>query len=305
MSEVNWRVLDVPTAELGEGPIWDAPSRSLIWVDITGRLVHRHWPDEGTTESYSVPSPVGSVCLAESGDFVLALEDGFWFADERLTDIRPIARVHQPHSGLRFNDGKCDPGGRFWAGTMAYSEAPSAGALYRLDGVTATPILRGVGISNGIDWSPDARFVYYVDSPTQTVQRYEFDTATGAIGNAQELVRIDPTDGLPDGLTVDAEGHLWLALWNGACVRRYTPSGVLERELRLPVSQVTSCTFGGPDLDQLFVTTAAFDLSAAEHEQQPLAGAMFEMRAGVRGIASRRCRTSALWSTLPTRIAAE
>jgi sugar lactone lactonase YvrE len=162
-----WRALDVPYSELGEGPIWDALSQSLVWVDITGRLVHRHWPQHGTTESYPVPSPVGSVCLAESGEFVLALEDGFWLADEGLTQLRPIARVHRPHSGLRFNDGKCDPGGRFWAGTMAYSESPGAGTLYRLDAATATPIIRNVGISNGLDWSPDARYMYYVDSPSQ------------------------------------------------------------------------------------------------------------------------------------------
>ena len=281
--------LDVPDSELGEGPVWDVPSQSLIWVDITGRFVHRHWPADGRVASYRTPSPVGSVCLSRSGRFTLALEDGFWMANEAFDDLRPVALVHPADSGLRFNDGKCDPAGRFWAGSMAYSERPGAGALYRLDaGSSVTRVLDGVGISNGLDWSADQRTFYYTDTPTQRVVAFDYDVTSGDLGDRRVLVRIEPEHGAPDGLTVDAEGYLWVALWNGWSVRRYTPDGRLDRVIRLPVAQVTSCAFGGPDLRDLYVTSAAYNLSADDRRAQPLAGSVFRLRPGPIGRPSVR-----------------
>lgn len=196
--------LDVPRAELGEGPVWDGPSQSLVWVDITGRYVHRYWPIDERVSSHRTAEAVGSVCLGESGRFTLALESGFWTATEAFDDVRPLAIVHESGSGLRFNDGKCDPAGRFWAGSMAYATTPGAGVLYRLDpGPVATRVLAGVGISNGIDWSLDGRTCYYIDTLTQTVVAFDFDQASGALSSRRELIRVDPADGSPDGLTVD------------------------------------------------------------------------------------------------------
>lgn len=283
--------VDVPKSELGEGPVWDGPSQSLVWVDITGRFVHRYWPADGRVSSHRTPTPVGSVCLSESGAFTLALEDGFWTATERFEALRPLAIVHQTGSGLRFNDGKCDPAGRFWAGSMAYQSEPGLGALYRLDpGSTATRVLGGIGISNGLDWSQDGRSFYYIDTLSQTVAVFDFDRSSGDISSGRGLIRVDPDDGHPDGLTVDAEGFLWLALWNGWSIRRYAPDGRLDRVVHLPVAKVSSCAFGGPDLGDLYITTAAYDLSDADRRSQPLAGSLFVFRPGVIGRPSVRRR---------------
>jgi sugar lactone lactonase YvrE len=276
--------LGVPSSELGEGPIWDGRTQSLIWVNITGRYVHRYWPADERVSSHRTPEAVGSVCLGESGRYTLALESGFWSATELLDDVRPLVIVHQAGSGLRFNDGKCDPAGRFWAGSMAYSSAPGAGSLYRLDpGPIATRVLTGIGISNGLDWSLDGRTCYYIDTLSQTVIAFDFDQSTGALSSRRELIRVDAADGSPDGLTVDSAGYLWVALWNGWAVRRYAPDGRLDREIRLPVAQVTSCAFGGSDLGDLFITCAAYDLSDDDRRSQPLAGSLFVFRPGVVG----------------------
>jgi sugar lactone lactonase YvrE len=283
--------VDVPRSELGEGPVWDDTSQSLVWVDITGRFVHRYRPAVGRVASNRTPEPVGSVCLGESGRLTLALESGFWTATEGFGEIRPLAIVHAPGSGLRFNDGKCDPVGRFWAGSMAYSSRPGAGALYRLDpGPIATRILTGIGISNGIGWSPDGRTCYYVDTLSQTVVAFDFEPSSGGLSTRRVLVRVDPDDGAPDGLTVDEAGYLWVALWNGWAVRRYAPDGRLDREIQLPVAQVTSCAFGGSDLGDLFITSAAFELDDDARRAQPLAGSLFFIRPGVTGRPSVRRR---------------
>jgi sugar lactone lactonase YvrE len=189
------------------------------------------------------------------------------------------------------NDGKVDPWGCFWAGSMAYDGRPGAGELYRL-GPNGRPsvALRGLGISNGLDWSPDGRTFYFIDSPDHAVYAFAFDVASNALGERRTLVSVPTADGTPDGLTVDREGHIWVAFWGGSAVRRYAPTGELERTIELPVRQVTSCTFGGPGLDHLFITTAALELSRSELERQPLAGHVFECVPGVTGLARGRAR---------------
>lgn len=274
--------------EVGEGPVWDEQSGVLHWVDIPTGAVHTLHPDGSTTDR-RLPVPVGAVALRRDGSFVAALAGGFATIDPNgVTYVAPLPGVE---NGMRMNDGKCDPAGRFWAATMAHGAAPGAGTLYRLDGdLVAVPVVDGLSIPNGIDWSPDGRRMYYIDTPTYCIDVFDFDVATGAATNRSTLVRVPEDYGWPDGMTVDAEGFLWVAFWGGGAVRRYDPAGRVVGRIELPVTQVTSCTFGGPHLDELYITSAAAGLSDEERTAQPFAGALFRCKPGARGRpASRFC----------------
>jgi sugar lactone lactonase YvrE len=272
--------------ELGEGPLWDERERRLLWVDIMAGAVHVLGVPSAEHASVLVGQPVGALGLRDSGGLVLAVRDGFALLDPDLSGFRLVAAVDGGRSDLRMNDGACDGEGRFWAGTMALDEAPGAGALYRLaaDG-TVTTVLTGVSISNGLAWSPDGRILYYVDTPTGRVDAFDYAPAPGAITNRRPVVEIEPGAGYPDGLTVDETGALWVALWEGGCVRRYTPQGALTGVVRVPAARVTSCVFGGEQLDELYVTTARPD---ADDPAQPAAGGLFRVHPGVRGLPSPR-----------------
>lgn len=278
-------VLDA-RAELGEGPVWDARSARLIWVDIMRGGVHRFDPATGRDEMREIGEPVGAAVPSADGALILATMSGFARLEFDAGRVTPIARVEADRPDLRMNDGACDPLGRFWAGTMAFEHRtrPGAGALYRLDpdGRVST-MLRDVTLSNGIDWSPDARVMYYVDSATQRIDVFDFDAARGALSNRRPLARIPTETGVPDGLTVDADGFLWLAVWGGAAVHRYSPEGALDRRVQMPVTQPTKCWFGGPDLTDLFITSASIGLSADERAREALAGGIFRLRPGVQG----------------------
>ena len=269
-------------AELGEGPVWDARSSRLAWVDILSRRILLTDVGTGHTEAIPVPLHVGAVAPRAAGGFVAALQDGFWVVGDGPP--RRISAIAEARPGLRFNDGKCDPAGRFWAGTMAYDQAAGAGALYRLDhDGSVVLVLDGVTVSNGLAWSHDGATMYFIDTPTQGIDALSFEAATGEGHYRRQAIRIPAELGKPDGMTIDEEGGLWVALWGGAAVNRYL-DGRLDRVIRLPVSQPTSCAFGGADLDDLYVTSAWEGLAATERQAQPLAGAIFRVRPGVRGI---------------------
>jgi sugar lactone lactonase YvrE len=277
-------------AEHGEGPVWDSHGEELLWVDIGAGRLHRGRPQPdgvvhlGTLE---IGVALGAVAPAQDGGWILAAGLGFAHAarDGRLTWLA------EPEAGrpeLRMNDGACDPRGRFWAGSMAYAETPGAGTLYRLDpDGSVRPMVRGATISNGLGWSEDGTTLWYADSSTG-VDTFAFDLAAGTATNRRKVIRIDPDDGVPDGLTVDAEDHVWLAIWDGGEVRRYTPAGDLVMRVRLPVSRPTSCCFGGADLATLFITTARLGLTDDQLRGQPNAGHLFAADVGVRGVASPR-----------------
>jgi sugar lactone lactonase YvrE len=273
-------------AEVGEGPLWDHRDRSLLWVDVTRGQVHRLDPATNVDTSVDVGQHVGAVALRERGGLVLAVRGGFAGLDLEEGVLDPIADTEAARPTNRMNDGKVDAAGRFWAGSMAYSETGHDGSLYRLnpDG-TVTTAVTGVGISNGLGWSPHNRRMYYIDS-LSGVDEYRFDLETGEIFDRRRFIDVNPADGVPDGMTVDADGCLWVALWNGRCVRRYTPDGKLDRTMQLPVAQVTSCTFGGDDLGELYITSAARGLSAGDLRDQPAAGGVFRLRPGVTGLAA-------------------
>jgi len=252
-----------------------------LWVDILGSLLHRARLDGkgllAEVESLPFDRFVGAVAPVVGGGYVLAAQAGFLFLDPS-GGVMELAQPEAGHAEVRMNDGACDPQGRFWAGTMAFDESPGAGVLYRLerDG-TCTTVLTGLTISNGIGWSSDGRRMYLSDSGTRTIEAFDFDPATGDISERRVIVRIGETDMAPDGLTVDARGDIWVALWNGGALRRYAPDGSLLDTVALPVDRPTSCAFGGPDGGTLFVTTSREGLDEAALARQPDAGRVFRI----------------------------
>jgi len=271
-------------AEIGEGPVWDERDDALIWVDIPAGRVHRYRPSDGTYDEAVVGQAVGAIVHRERGGYMLAVEQGFAAWDRFGGQLELVAPVEDGIPSNRMNDGKCDPLGRFWAGTMAWDASPHAGALYVLDCTrVVTMVLDRVTISNGLGWDMARGRMYFIDSAERRIDYFAFDAETGEISDRRPLVRFDPDDGLPDGLCVDADGSLWVAMWGGGCVRRITPSGALDDKVSFPVANVSSCTFGGPDLSELFVTTARSGLSSQELEEQPKAGSVFRLRPGVNG----------------------
>lgn len=274
-------VVVAAAAELGEGPVWDSRTGRLVWVDILGKRINLTESRTGANETIDVPLHVGAVVPRAAGGFVAALQDGFWVVGDG--PAHRISTITEAGPGMRFNDGKCDPAGRFWAGTMAYAQSTGAAALYRLESdARVTRVLDGVTISNGLAWSHDGRTMYYIDTPAQRIDAFSFRPSTGQVSDRRIVVRIPTEVGSPDGMTIDAEGGLWVALWGGGAVHRYL-EGRLDRIIKMPVSQPTSCAFGGQDLGDLYVTSAREGLSTDELQAQPLAGALFRVRPGVRG----------------------
>jgi sugar lactone lactonase YvrE len=268
--------LPLPVAELGEGPVWDPASGVLYWVDSPAGRVHCADAD-GECTYWDIGQPIGAVLLRASGGLLVTAADGFVTLDTSTGAVAPLAPVEPDKPDNRMNDAACDRSGRCYAGTMAGDESPGQGALYRLEpdhGVHR--LFGGVGISNGIGWSPDDRLMYYVDSLAYRIDVFDYDAATGAIAGRRPLASLGGGGVMPDGLAVDAEGGVWVAVWGGGVVRRYSPGGKLTGEVRLPAANVTCPAFGGQDLDQLYITTADGPGSGA--------GALYSCPAGVTGL---------------------
>jgi sugar lactone lactonase YvrE len=276
-------VLDAHAA-VGEGPVWDERTNRLFWVDIMGHKIHVYDPATNQDTAVDVGQPVGAASLREQGGMVLALRDGFAVVDADLGNMRWVAQVEEHIPTNRMNDGKCDAAGRFWAGTMAFSPQHPVGAFYRLDpDYRVTRVVEEITLSNGLDWSLDNRLMYYIDSTTQRIDTFQFDVETGALGARSTAITIPRDEGLPDGMTIDAEGAIWVALHGSGTVRRYLPNGSLDRVVQLPVKMVTCPAFGGPDYSDLYITTMNYGMSEDALREQPLAGALFRCRPGVRG----------------------
>jgi sugar lactone lactonase YvrE len=276
-----------PVMDHGEGPVWDAARQELRWVDLEAGRVHRGRVEDRTVrvgDVVEVGGTVGALVPAAEGGWLLAADDGFaHLADDgtvrRLLDLSTERRGH-----TRMNDGAADPAGRLLAGTMAFDERPGAGSFYRVDvDGRVTRQLSGLTISNGVGFSPDGAVLYLADSGPGTVWAFGYDVAAGSLRNRRALVVLPPGDGVPDGLCTDDEGCLWVALWGGARVRRYSPSGEHLATVELPVSRPTSCCFAGPDRDVLVITSSPKGLPP---DAEPLAGRLFTADVGIAGPAA-------------------
>ncbi|UPK73129.1 SMP-30/gluconolactonase/LRE family protein [Nocardioidaceae bacterium SCSIO 66511] len=267
-------------AWLGESPVWDASTQTLLWVDILRGELHRYDPTSGDEVLRTLDIPIGAVALRRGGGYVVAAGTGFWLLDgDQVTHL-----VDVDDRGERMNDGKCDPAGRFLAGTMTSDRQPGAG-LYRLDADGGVHrLLECVRLSNGLGWNPSGTTMYYIDTPTRRIDVLAYDPTSGAVGNRRAFVKLTGVQGNPDGLTVDDEGGVWVAMAGGSCVRRFTPDGRADRVVEVPATKVTSCTFGGPDLRDLYITTSTDGLTVDELRTQPEAGLLFRARPGVTGL---------------------
>lgn len=273
-------VIDAAAA-LGEGPCWDAVASELLWVDFLGETIHRSDPVKRQDRTIPIGQPVTVALPRRDGGLALAVRDGFAVLTEQGS-VQMIAAV-EADSPRRMNDGKCDAAGRFWAGTNSGPTGRN-GVLYRLDADgTVHRVIEGLTLSNGLDWSPDGTLMYLVDSLAYCIDEFAFDVETGRLDDRRTLLQMDRNWGIPDGMAIDSDGYLWVAFFGGWSIRRFRPDGTLDGEIALPVAQVTSCAFGGPSLDDLYITTAAHGLSAADADAQPDAGGIFRYRAGVQG----------------------
>jgi sugar lactone lactonase YvrE len=277
-------------AQLGEGPLWDPRSGRLLWTDILGQEVHQFDPSSGRDSAVHVDQPVGAMAVRARGGHVAAIREGFAGLDIDSGQLDLIAPVEETLPHNRMNDGKCDPAGRFWAGTMDDGGAAGQGALYRLDADhSVARVLDGVSISNGLAWSADGKTMYYIDTGLERVDAFAYDLASGRIERTRTVVAFPPGDGRPDGMAIDIEGYLWIALSGGWAVRRYRTDGRLDREVKVPARLVTSCAFGGHDLSDLYITTAGYDVADGD-TAQPHAGGLFRYRAAVSGTAPQAYR---------------
>lgn len=278
-------------AALAETPVWDERQQLLYWVDIEGCAIHCLNPANGTDRAYVLNQRVGSVALRDRGGLTAALQHGFYNVDFENETLEAIADPEADLTDNRFNDGKCDPAGRFWAGTMGMSKPRRpAGSLYVLHADRRIEQkLTGVKTSNGLAWSLDHRTLYYIDTACQSVDAFDYDQETGEIANRRVAVQISADQGRPDGMTIDREGMLWVAHWSGWQIARYNPlTGGQLAVISVPAEKVSCCVFGGPQLDWLYITTAREGLSAEELQKQPHAGGIFRVQVPVGGLPADR-----------------
>lgn len=270
-------------ASLGEAPLWDDREGGLVWVDILPGRVFVTAASGTPLRSFELGRAVGSAMPAAAGGWLLADALGFSrLSRAGRTTVLLDLLARSPE--LRFNDAKCDPLGRAWAGTLAHDMGPGTGTLYRLDpGPVATPVLEGLTVSNGLGWSPDGRTMWFADSADPFVRGFDYDLETGRLGTRRLAVELQQTAGRPDGLCVDDEGCVWVGLWGGGAVHRYTADGRLDTIVDVPVRQVTSCAFGGPGGSTLFITTARVGLTDEALQREPHAGGLFVVEPGVAG----------------------
>jgi L-arabinonolactonase len=278
--------------ETGEGPVWDEQGQCLWWTDIPGKHLHRLDPAKSEHSSFAMPGRVGCFALRETGGLILAMEQGFATFEPETGAIEQLAEPERGLAHHRFNDGRCDRSGRFLAGSMNMARNGATGQLWRLepDGA-ATRLAGGVTVANGLAFSPAGRTMYWADSPAETVFAFDYEPSTGALGRQRVWLEKGPAPGRPDGAAVDADGCYWSARWAGGAVVRFTPDGRVDGIIQLPVSRVTMCAFGGPDLGTLYITTAREGMSTEELAREPLAGGLFAARPGVQGLAEPRFKS--------------
>jgi sugar lactone lactonase YvrE len=274
---------------LGECPLWDERARVLWWIDSRAPALKRFDPASGEVRTLELPEIVGSIALRARGGMLAALKSGIYFLNPETGAREPLA---QPESDLpdnRFNDGRCDRAGRFWAGTMSDVRRDPTGSLYRVTPLGACVKMRGdVIVPNSLAWSPDDRTMYFADTYRNVIYAYDFDLAAGEMRNERVFAQDAARPLKPDGSCIDVDGGLWNCDYGGWRIVRYRPDGTLDREIRMPVANPTCCCFGGENLDVLYVTSATQRLTPEELAQQPLAGSVFALRPGTQGLPEAR-----------------
>jgi len=274
---------------LGECPIWDDRAQVLYWIDCRAPALLRLEPATGNTQTVPLAETIGSFALRRGGGAVAALASGFHFLDLETGATTNIGDPEADRPDNRFNDGRADPAGAFWAGTMNRRHGGTDGTLYRLDpDGTIAARFGGITVSNGLALSPDGRTLYFADSPTGTIFAFDLDLESGELANRRIFVAPGVAPGYPDGSAVDAEGFLWNARWLAGCVARFDPAGKLERTVKLPVARVTCCAFGGADLETLYITTASHGALKDGPPPEPLAGGLFAAHPGIVGLPESR-----------------
>jgi sugar lactone lactonase YvrE len=273
---------------LGEGPFWDSKKQELYFVDISNKRVHIFAPSSNSVEAITFDQEIGAVLLDHNSELIVAARDGL-YAATRDGDLKTLlAPIDFGDSSIRCNDAKCDANGRIWVGTMAFDFKQGAASLYSFDSENLKEILSDLTIANGLGWSPDQKTMYFIDSLTSRVDSFDFDLASGAISNRQPFVTFSDPGVIPDGMTTDEDGGIWVALFGGSAVRRFDSSGKLTHTVSVPATQVTSCCFGGPDMSELFITTAQYGMDADTLSRDPLAGSLFRVKTSFKGSASNR-----------------
>jgi sugar lactone lactonase YvrE len=286
MSEGELRVVVPARNQVGESPVWSTAEQALYWVDVEGRRIERFHPATETYRQWPMPEAIGSIGLRATGGLVAAIRTGFVLVDTRSGTLTPIGDPESDRADTRFNDGKVDRRGRFWAGTRNFRDHSRAdGALYRLDPDRSIHrVIEGLRCPNGIAWSPDGRTMYLCDTWIRRIFVFDFDSEEGVPRNRRLFAELTGEQGYPDGLTVDSEGFVWNAHYDGWRITRYAADGRVDRAVALPVQHVTSVTFGGSDLRTLFVTSAGMRLSDAQRAAQPEAGNLFALQVEVPGV---------------------
>jgi sugar lactone lactonase YvrE len=273
-------------ARLGEGSFWNPQQKKLWWVDIEGKAFHIFNPDSGKDMKFDLGERIGTVVPDHKEGVIVALQNGIFRFEPDSEKLQLITNPIKNKDNLRFNDGKCDPSGRFWVGTMDLDENESIASLYKIDhDGSVQEMLTDVTISNGIVWTSDKKTMYYIDTPTLKVKAFDYDDASGNITNPRTAVEIPEEAGNPDGMAIDSEDKLWIAHWGGFCVARWDPeTGSMMQKIEVPAPQVTSCSFGGNDLDILYITTAREGMSEENLNKFPLSGGIFSARPGINGL---------------------
>jgi len=271
---------------LGEGAFWDHKNKRLYWVDIDGMKVHIYDPKTKENKSFDTPTQVGTVVPKNKAEAVIALADGVYMLNTDTGAINLLSDVESEMTYNRFNDGKCDPNGNLWIGSMHFEQSSPKANLYKVDPMgKATKMLDSITISNGIVWTQDKTTMYYIDTPTMHIRAFDFDPINSTISNERIAVVVPESLGYPDGMAIDSEDKLWVGLWNGNSVARFDPiTGTLMSKIEVPAHNVTSCSFGGKNFETLYITTASVDMTEEEQKKYPLAGSLFEVKPGVKGV---------------------
>lgn len=266
-------------ATLGEGPIWDAKTQTLYWVDILEKRIY------ADNELFiELDDLIGCIALSKNGHFILGKRASF-VDFEPVTGQQTNLYLLNESAINRMNDGKCDPAGRLIAGTMAMNETDPTGNLYSFNGKQAEVLLRGVTISNGMAWSPNHQIFYYIDTPTREVKAFEYDVKTGELGNSRVAIRIPKSFGWPDGMTSDTQGNVWIAMWGGAQITKWNPNnGQLLEKISVPALNTSCCVFGGKNMNELFITSARHAMSEEDINNYPLSGGLFKSVTDVEGM---------------------